>query len=140
MLAQTYAPSEIIVVDDGSTDATPDVVGGYAGRGVKHVLLPDGKGAQAARNHGVSIAQNEWIAFQDSDDLWLPNKLEMQVEALRARDFDERVVVHGDGVRRDEDSGVERPQRVTYTSGRCYNDLLLRPAPLFPTIDRKSVV
>lgn len=79
---QTLPVNEIIVVDDGSTDATetliksdyPDIV----------YLQQDNKGVSTARNHGIEKATGEWLAFLDSDDEWLPDKLEIQKDALAA--------------------------------------------------------
>jgi len=77
ILGQTNPPAEIIVVDDGSTDDTAGVVGRYAGAVRYHRIENSGPGA--ARNTGVSLARGSWIAFCDSDDLWLPTKLERQL-------------------------------------------------------------
>lgn len=77
ILAQTRPASEIIVVDDGSTDDTERVVARYGGA-VRYRRI-DNVGPSAARNVGVSLAQGSWIAFCDSDDLWRPTKLERQI-------------------------------------------------------------
>ena len=82
VLAQTYRPLEIIVVDDGSSDNTAEVVGQF-GSDVRY-LRQANAGVAAARNHGFAIARGEFIALIDSDDCWYPYKLEMQVAFLRA--------------------------------------------------------
>ena len=87
VLAQTYADLECIVVDDGSTDNTQSVVEAIPDHRVKYVKLPEGKGANAARNFGVSIAKGEYIAFQDSDDLWDPEKLERQLAFMKEHGY-----------------------------------------------------
>ena len=81
ILRQTYRATEVIVVDDGSTDATPRVLEGYAPR-VK-VLHQANAGVAAARNAGASIAGGEFVAFLDADDLWHPRKLVRQMECFR---------------------------------------------------------
>lgn len=81
VLKQTYRPIEIIVVDDGSTDNTAEVVARF-GDDVRYVRQENG-GVAAARNHGFAISRGEFVALIDSDDCWYPHKLEMQVAFLR---------------------------------------------------------
>ncbi|WP_210412486.1 glycosyltransferase family 2 protein [Leptospira yasudae] len=80
VLMQTLLPEEIIVVDDGSTDSTVSKLKQEFGEEQKRiVILPlVHKGVSHARNKGVEIARKDWIAFLDSDDEWLPEKLERQ--------------------------------------------------------------
>ncbi|MGI9432307.1 MAG: glycosyltransferase family 2 protein [Myxococcota bacterium] len=73
-LAQTHAPAEIIVVDDGSTDGTRAALARF-GNSIQYVHQ-ENQGASAARNTGVGVARAPWIAFLDSDDLWLESHLE----------------------------------------------------------------
>lgn len=77
VLSQTRPPSEIIVVDDGSTDETTAVVGGFGAR-VKYIR-EDNAGVCAARNRGVAESSSELIAFLDADDTWEPTNLEKQL-------------------------------------------------------------
>lgn len=77
---QTYAPMEIIVIDDGSFDDTSKKILEMEDDRIIYHALPENKGVSYARNVGVSMAKGEWIAFQDSDDLWREDKLEKQVE------------------------------------------------------------
>jgi glycosyltransferase involved in cell wall biosynthesis len=80
VLSQTLAPANIIVVDDGSEDATSEVARRFGPR-IDYVRQ-DRSGAASARNRGVAMTTNDLIAFLDADDVWLPDKLQRQMEAL----------------------------------------------------------
>jgi len=81
-LGQTYAPLEVIVVDDASTDDTPRVLAAYGDR-IRAIRQPNG-GAGAARNTGIAAARGEYVAFLDADDVWLPAKLQLQMALFKA--------------------------------------------------------
>jgi glycosyltransferase involved in cell wall biosynthesis len=81
VLGQTYKNIELIIVDDGSSDNTQEVLAGYGDR--IRVVLQENAGPAIARNRGIAISKGDIIAFLDSDDQWLPTKLERQVESLR---------------------------------------------------------
>src|SRR5262249_2428536 len=83
ILAQTYQPLELIVLDDGSTDGTAALVAGYGER-IRY-LWQANAGEAGARNRGLSIAQGEFVAFLDADDLWHPEKLRRQLARLHDR-------------------------------------------------------
>lgn len=81
VLAQTFAPIEVIVVEDGSRDAA-DVAASFGDR-VRYIWQ-ENQGAAVARNTGVAGARGSWIAFLDDDDSWVPHKLERQLALVRA--------------------------------------------------------
>ena len=83
ILAQTYRPLEVVVVDDGSTDGTAAVVASY-GEQIRYLSQPNA-GPAAARNLGLQAAIGEFIAFLDADDLWHPEKLARQMARFAAR-------------------------------------------------------
>ncbi len=88
VLSQTLKPREIIVVDDGSTDETNAVLANYPGL---CIISQDNRGVSAARNMGIKKAGGEWLAFLDSDDEWLKEKLEKQWDAIC---IDDKLICH----------------------------------------------
>jgi len=81
VLSQTMQVYEVLVIDDGSTDGTAEFITGLYGDQVR-VITQENAGVAAARNRGIREASGGWIAFLDSDDIWLPIKIERQVSAL----------------------------------------------------------
>jgi glycosyltransferase involved in cell wall biosynthesis len=82
VLDQTYQNLEIIVVDDGSTDNTEEIVINFKDERIRYIQHSENKGASAARNSGIRVSRGEYIAFQDSDDEWFSDKLEKQIRAF----------------------------------------------------------
>jgi glycosyltransferase involved in cell wall biosynthesis len=102
VLSQTFLDYELIVVDDGSTDNTKDVLLPYGER-IRYINQPN-SGVGAARNAGVRCAIGEWLAFLDSDDIWLPEYLSCQMEQAKQ---DSRICAHMTNSIRFQTDGVE---------------------------------
>ena len=81
VLSQTFSNLDLIIVDDGSKDETADVVRSFVDDRIRYFYQRN-QGQAIATNEGMGKVRGEWIAFLDSDDVWLPNKLEMQLQAL----------------------------------------------------------
>jgi teichuronic acid biosynthesis glycosyltransferase TuaG len=87
--AQTYPGWELLVVDDGSTDNTKDIVRNYANKDsrIKYIYQENGRQGKA-RNNGIRNSNGAYLAFLDADDLWLPKKLEIQLQTFKDYDAD----------------------------------------------------
>ena len=87
VLAQTFADFEVIVVDDASNDATPQILQQFArlDERIRVLTQESNAGQGACRNRGTREARGRYIAFNDADDLWLPQKLERQLEFMQER-------------------------------------------------------
>ena len=83
VLNQTYQDFEIIVVDDGSIDNTEEIVNSFDDKRIRYIKHKKNKGAAATRNTGIKNARGEYIAFQDSDDEWLSEKLDEQIKIFK---------------------------------------------------------
>jgi len=92
VLSQTFGEFELIVVDDGSTDDTEAILEPYSAS--LRIIRQKNRGVSAARNRGVAAARGELLAFLDSDDIWLPEKLAVQISYLRT--FPEAALCHTD--------------------------------------------
>lgn len=94
--AQTWRDYEIIIVDDGSTDATPKLLRTWTGSPRLRSIRVANGGPAAARNRGIRLARGHFVAFLDSDDAWVPDKLERQLRVQAQRGAG---VVHCDMLR-----------------------------------------
>ena len=83
VLNQTYKNWELIIVDDCSTDNTDEIVVGYNDERIKYLKNEKNCGAALTRNRALREARGEWIAFLDSDDIWIPKKLEYQLQFMK---------------------------------------------------------
>ena len=83
VINQTYTNWELIIVDDCSTDSTDNVVASYKDDRIRYLKNEKNSGAALTRNRALREAKGEWIAFLDSDDLWMPEKLEKQSNFMK---------------------------------------------------------
>ncbi len=122
VLNQTFRDFEILVVDDGSTDNTEQAIAPYLGQ-IRYIKKENG-GPAAARNLGISEARGEFIAFLDADDLWMPDKLELQIS--RMNEHPEFGVVFTDDAIFDE-TGITRKSlkdQFVISTGNVFDKLL----------------
>lgn len=119
VLRQTFADFEIVIVDDASTDGTRGILTQIAKRNA-HVRIVHNKtnlGVSKSRNRGIALSRGKYIALLDSDDLWVPDKLQRQVELIEASDADIVYCSYGmideNGVRRYNDFIV--PESIDFT-------------------------
>jgi len=84
LAAQTFRDFEVVVIDDGSIDGTDDIIRTYSSKiNLRPLRSDQNRGVSWARNRGIAASRACWIAFLDSDDLWMPQKLEKQLRFLR---------------------------------------------------------
>jgi len=135
VLNQTYKPSEIIVVDDCSTDNTVELVKSLNNSLIRCIKLEKNSGAQAARNEGIKAAKYDWIALNDSDDEWLPQRLEKGVEALQQNNFDSFTVVYSNWVIYDHYKNTKIKFELQLNQNKSdYKHILKYPGPAFQSM------
>jgi O-antigen biosynthesis protein len=123
VLRQTFPFWELILVDDGSTDDTPEIVQQCEDPRIHYVRLLVNQGVSAARNRGMREARGEFIAFLDSDDEWMDEKLRLQVQLFRSAPEDVGLTYTGvENVYGNGDRQIHEPT----ARGDLYADLLLR--------------
>ena len=137
VLAQTYDDIEVIVVDDCSSDSTVDIVESIQDSRIRLERLDKNAGAAVARNRGTQLATGDYIAYQDSDDYWYPNKLSKQLQYLVNSDSDIclcRLKRFGYGVH--DDPLV--PSRSIRGGVQTYNRVLIGSLFAMPAVLAKS--
>jgi glycosyltransferase involved in cell wall biosynthesis len=131
VLAQDYPNVESIVVNDGSTDQTREILAKYDDDPRVTVIHQENAGQTVAKNRGLAAARGELIGFCDADNRWLPGKLSRQVPVLLARP--EVGVVYGDIALIDGDDNPLPPQKTRRLGGRITGQLLIRNFVTFNT-------
>ena len=140
VLSQSYTDWELIITDDGSTDGTPGVIRQYAARDSRIIAMRTDihyGGPSEARNMGLDRALGQYIAFLDSDDLWLPDKLRVQMDFIEANGYD-FVYSYYEKI----SGGNSRSGRIVATKKMVgYNDILKsNHIPFLTAIIKRSVV
>lgn len=87
VIDQTYTNWELIIVDDCSSDNTNQIVASFEDERIKYLHNEKNLGAALTRNKALREAKGEWIAFLDSDDLWMPEKLEHQIDFMNENGY-----------------------------------------------------
>jgi teichuronic acid biosynthesis glycosyltransferase TuaG len=119
VFSQTYTSLEILVVDDASTDGTLDILKQYGER-IRTIRMWPNHGVARARNTALECANGRYIAFLDSDDVWAPNKLQLQLDLLR----DKGAAFCFTAYERMSDSGVLMNDRLPFQEKVTYRQLL----------------
>lgn len=101
-MSQSYDAWELIIVDDCSTDDTALVAASFVSERIRFERLAEPSGANVARNRGVALARGEYVAFLDDDDLWLPEKLSLQMAVMEK---DQPPIVRSPVITRDAETG-----------------------------------
>jgi len=112
VLSQSYSNLELLIIDDGGSDNTAEIVAAVGDPRIRYVVMEKNGGASSARNAGLRLAKGQFIAFQDSDDEWLAGKLERQVRAAQEAGEAAVTVFHPKILYGRDDAGLYGPHRV----------------------------
>jgi len=137
VLAQTHKNVEILIVDDGSSDGTRDLIADrYRGEPRVRYIHQSNAGVSAARNHGLRLARGQFVALLDSDDIWLPWKVEAQLRCLEALPTAGMIWTDMDAIGPDGELQQRRYLTKMYSSYRKFTrDQLFRESRPLSSID-----
>ena len=134
ILEQTFTNYEIIVIDDNSSDNTWQIIKKINDERVKYFKLNKNHGAQYARNYGIKISKGEWITFLDSDDEWMSDKLEKQVNALKFKKYNSNVVIYTHGIKKYDSGKTELMTFPDFQDKETYSKALSGFSVLFQSL------
>jgi len=140
VLTQTYRHLDVIVIDDGSDDNTKLAVEPLLSDSRLTYHYQDNSGAPSARNKGVSLARGEFVAFNDADDIWKPEKLQKQVKLFQHDTatgvvYSDRLWIDGDGCE------IESPPKYRYRGSAAYRTLIIENVvPMSSAVVRRSLL
>lgn len=138
ILSQTYPNFELILVDDHSSDDSVKLIKKYQKKDKRIVLFEqpaEKKGAQAARNTGIKNSQYDWIMFNDSDDTWVPNKIEKELNLLKSLNYNSDTVIYSDCILYNPETKEEKYWNITGISPEnSYIQLLEQTGPMFQSL------
>lgn len=124
VLNQTFKDFELIIVDDGSTDDTSEVIYNFGDSRIKYIRYEKNKGAAVVRNTGIKNAKGDFIAFQDSDDEWLSQKLKKQMEIFENLPLDIGIVYTDKLLIKDQEKIYGVSPHIMPSDGIIYNQAL----------------
>ena len=126
ILNQTYKNFELIIVDDGSTDNTEEVIRKFKDSRIKYIKTDNWGGPARPRNTGIKKAKGEYIAFCDDDDIWLPKKLEKQIRVFQISNETAMLYTRFKTIEGGVISNKIFPENGKYNSGNIFKSIYLR--------------
>lgn len=124
ILDQTYTDFEIIIVDDGSTDNTNEIIEQYTDERIRYIRHKINKGAPGAMNTGIKNSKGDFLSFQGSDDKWLPEKLQKEMLIFKESSSDVGVVYSGIWSIEKNERKYKPDSNIQKKEGRIHNELL----------------
>jgi glycosyltransferase involved in cell wall biosynthesis len=134
VLSQTYSNIEVIVVDDNSSDSTVETIKGISDPRVRYIRHEERKGGASARNSGILASKGEFISFLDSDDTWVPKKLESQLNFFHQNKCTNDCILFAKVIMNTGAAKIILPYSNTYDSGQDISDYIFIHDGLIHTI------